>query len=322
MSKQRRLGKGIDALLQGRDLEQLETGGERVRNVPVDRLQPNPAQPRKAFDQSALQELADSITERGVLQPILVQETTPDHFMIVAGERRYRAAKRAGLAVVPVIVGQFSSDELLEIALIENIQRADLNPIEEANAYAELAVRRNWTQDQLAKHLGKSRSAVANAVRLLKLPQATRDAVAAGTLSSGHARALLGLESAEQINVLAKRTTEDQVSVRTVERWVQQLHSGLAVEQLDSEQSTATPPPVPVSVRDRDRPEHHRSSNGSGADSAPRLSVELRQIQQRLIELFGTRVRVRGDNTKGTIEIAYLSMEDLDRVMEIIGGDP
>ena len=150
MSKQRRLGKGIDALLQGRDLEQLEAAGERIRNVAVNHLVPNPEQPRKEFDQAALQELADSINERGVLQPILVQETAADRFMIVAGERRYRAAKLAGLTVVPVIVGQFSADEVLEIALIENIQRADLNPIEEANAYAELAQRRDWTQEQLA----------------------------------------------------------------------------------------------------------------------------------------------------------------------------
>ena len=296
MPKQRRLGKGIDALLQGRDLEPAAADGERVRTVPVDRLRPNPAQPRKTFDRTALQELADSINQRGVLQPILVQETSPDDFLIVAGERRYRAAQRAGLAAVPVIVGQFSADEMLEIALIENIQRADLNPIEEANAYAELAARRGWTQDQLAKHLGRSRSAVANALRLLKLPRATRDAVAAGALSSGHARALLGLNDPAQVEMLAKRTTEAQASVRTVERWVQQCNSGPAVERLDPERLTAR--------------------------STPQRSVELSHIQQRLIELLGTRVRVRGDNTKGTIEIAYLSMEDLDRVIAIIGADP
>ena len=295
MPKQRRLGKGIDALLPGVDLEPIEAGGERVRTVPVDRLRPNPAQPRKTFDRAALQELADSIDQRGVLQPILVQETSPDDFLIVAGERRYRAAQRAGLATVPVIVGQFSADEMLEIALIENIQRADLNPIEEASAYAELSARRGWTQDQLAKHLGKSRPAVANALRLLKLPRATRDAVAAGSLSSGHARALLGLENPEQVEVLAKRTIEAQASVRTVERWVQHLNAGPAGARLDSELPTAR--------------------------SAAPLSVELSDIQQRLIELLGTRVRVRGDHTKGTIEIAYLSMEDLDRVIAIIGAD-
>lgn len=316
MSKQRRLGKGIDALLQGRDLEQLEAAGERIRNVAVDHIAPNPEQPRKEFDQAALQELADSINERGVLQPILVQETEPERFMIIAGERRYRAAKLAGLTVVPVIVGQFSADEVLEIALVENIQRADLNPIEEANAYAELAQRRGWTQDQLAKHLGKSRPAIANALRLLKLPQATRSAVATGSLSPGHARAFLGLTEPGLIEALAKRTTDNQVSVRTVERWVQQVNAGSSLEQLDTEHLTDTPVQAPDTAPSPDKPSSRLS--GDGSDAAPQLSIELQQIQQQLIEHLGTRVRVRGDHTKGTIEIAYLSMDDLDRVIEII----
>ena len=316
MSKQRRLGKGIDALLQGRDLEQLEAAGERIRNVAVDHIAPNPEQPRKEFDQAALQELADSINERGVLQPILVQETEPDRFMIIAGERRYRAAKLAGLTVVPVIVGQFSADEVLEIALVENIQRADLNPIEEANAYAELAQRRGWTQDQLAKHLGKSRPAIANALRLLKLPQATRNAVATGSLSPGHARAFLGLTEPGLIEALAKRTTDNQVSVRTVERWVQQLNAGSPLEQLDTEHLTDAPVQAPDTAPSPAKPSSRPS--GDGSDAAPQLSIELQQIQQQLIEHLGTRVRVRGDHTKGTIEIAYLSMDDLDRVIEII----
>lgn len=316
MSKQRRLGKGIDALLQGRDLEQLEAAGERIRNVAVDHIAPNPEQPRKKFDPAALQELADSINERGVLQPILVQETEPERFMIIAGERRYRAAKLAGLTVVPVIVGQFSADEVLEIALVENIQRADLNPIEEANAYAELAQRRGWTQEQLAKHLGKSRPAIANALRLLKLPQTTRDAVAIGSLSSGHARALLGLTKSELVEALAKRTADDQVSVRTVERWVQQVNAGSPLEQLDTEHLTDAPAQAPDTSTGPAKPSSRPS--GDGSDAAPQLSVELQQIQQQLIEHLGTRVRVRGDHTKGTIEIAYLSMDDLDRVIEII----
>lgn len=316
MSKQRRLGKGIDALLQGRDIEQLEAAGERVRNVPLDHLVANPEQPRKEFDPAALQELADSINERGVLQPILVQETAAERFMIVAGERRYRAAKLAGLTVVPVIVGQFSADEVLEIALVENIQRADLNPIEEANAYAELAQRRGWTQEQLAKHLGKSRPAIANALRLLKLPQTTRDAVANGSLSAGHARALLGLTESELVEALAKRTVDDQVSVRTVERWVQQVNAGSTLEQLDAEQPAIMQAQAVDTAAVSDRPDPQRSGDGSSA--VVQLSVELQQIQQQLIEHLGTRVRVRGDHTKGTIEIAYLSMEDLDRVIEII----
>ena len=316
MSKQRRLGKGIDALLQGRDIEQLEAAGERVRNVPLDHLVANPEQPRKEFDPAALQELADSINERGVLQPILVQETAAERFMIVAGERRYRAAKLAGLTVVPVIVGQFSADEVLEIALVENIQRADLNPVEEANAYAELAQRRGWTQEQLAKHLGKSRPAIANALRLLKLPQTTRDAVANGSLSAGHARALLGLTESELVEALAKRTVDDQVSVRTVERWVQQVNAGSTLEQLDAEQPAIMQAQAVDTAAVSDRPDPQRSGDGSSA--VVQLSVELQQIQQQLIEHLGTRVRVRGDHTKGTIEIAYLSMEDLDRVIEII----
>lgn len=323
MSKQRRLGKGIDALLQGRDLTQLEQSDvdvERVRIVPIAKVVPNPDQPRKSFPADSLSELARSIEERGIVQPILAEEQADGTFEIVAGERRYRAAQLAGLTAVPILPITLSFEEKLEVALIENVQREDLNAIEEAQAYQDLMDRAGLSQDDVARKVGKSRPAIANSVRLLRLPAATRDRVVAGSLSAGHARALLALDEAAVIDAMAERIEREGLSVRAAERLVQQIVEGIPVDAADPDVRGD------ASNDGRDEaPVHHTpatAGDASGAIAASRKTVEMARIEQRLIERFGTRVVVNGSEQKGRIEVAYLSMDDLERVTEIMLGSP
>ncbi|MCG8477752.1 MAG: ParB/RepB/Spo0J family partition protein [Spirochaetales bacterium] len=334
MSKQRRLGKGIDALLQGRDLTQLESGDlNSIVSLPIDRLKPNPDQPRKVFTPESLAELARSIEERGIIQPILAEEQSDGDYLIIAGERRYRAAKMAGLTVVPILPGLFSDDEKLEIALIENIQRQDLTPIEEARAYRDLMERSGSSQEELARRLGKSRPAVANSLRLLRLPESVQDQVNRGTLSGGHARTLLSIEDAGRIDEVASFVAEEGLSVRLVERLIPLINDGRnpvqALETVRGQGRTA--PPESSSV-----PYEYAAEAGSAhvgpagrtapvdvspASSDPRKTVEMEQIEQQLIERLGTRVVLSGTNRRGKIEISYLSMDDLERLAEILISD-
>ncbi|MEX2442776.1 MAG: ParB/RepB/Spo0J family partition protein [Alkalispirochaeta sp.] len=333
MSKQRRLGKGIDALLQGRDITQLESGDlNSVVSVPLDRIRPNPDQPRKSFAPEALEELARSIEERGIIQPILAEQQDDDTFIIIAGERRYRAAKMAGLTVVPVLPGVFSEDEKLEIALIENVQRQDLTAIEEARAYRDLMNRLGLSQDELAQRLGRSRPAVANSLRLLRLPEAIHDRINAGAVSGGHARTLLGIENPDLLVEAAELIESEGLSVRVLERIVPLINQGndpaTALARVFGAQAAATSAPVDSSGE----PGTPASSPGSvsggsgrgGASSerqAPRKTVEMQEIEQKLIERLGTRVVLTGTNDRGKIEITYLSMDDLDRLMELLLDD-
>jgi ParB family transcriptional regulator, chromosome partitioning protein len=329
VSKQRRLGRGIDALLQGRDIEQLETGElNAVVSVPLDRIRANPDQPRKTFAPEALEELARSIEERGIIQPILAEQQDDDTYIIIAGERRFRAAQIAGLTVVPVLPGVFSEDEKLEIALIENIQRQDLTPIEEARAYHDLMGRLSLSQDELARRIGRSRPAVANSLRLLRLPEAVQDRVNTGTLSGGHARTLLAIEEPRRLLETADLVEEEGLSVRVLERLVPLVNggadpatalaaiigtdgSGPAVETSPDPRSGDEPP---VSTGRSER-ESDRDQTGGGP---PRKSVEMREIEQQLIERLGSRVLLNGTNDRGRIEISYLSIDDLDRIVELI----
>ncbi len=355
MSKQRRLGRGIDALLQGRDVTQLENDTAAVMTIPLARLYPNPDQPRKTFDEEALGELARSIEERGIIQPILAEADEQDRYMIIAGERRWRAAKLAGLTVVPVLSGTFSAEEKLEIALIENIQRQDLSPLEEARAYQDLLENIGLSQDELARRLGKSRPAIANSLRLLKLPETIQEQVNRGEITAGHARTFLGLsgEAQASMEAVANLTIEEDLSVRAVERLVTMLNRGTALEEargLLFVASDATPSLTPElgdtgphldmpgnhagDLDDRDAEDHTVTDSkggtgrgtGTGDDSrtgghgTTRKTVEMEQIEQRMIEALGTRVVISGTDRKGRIEISYLSMEDLERVAEIIIG--
>lgn len=309
MSK-RRLGKGIDALLQGRDLEQLSNISS-IHHVDISSIHPNPDQPRKHFPEESLKELSDSIREKGVIQPILAEDQGDGQYVIVAGERRYRAAQMAGLEQIPVISQEFSADEKLEIALIENIQREDLNPVDEARALQHILQHGGGTQDELAKRLGKSRSAIANSLRLLKLDPQALDSLAAGSITAGHARALLAVDSDAGRRVLFNRIIKENLSVRAAE-------FAARGEEIPAEERE----PVPGSVIDSAPGSNNKASGStgsSGASGAAEKSPELEQIEEQLIEHLGSRVVVRGTNHAGKIEITYVSSDDLERIIERMG---
>ncbi len=326
----RRLGRGIDALLQGKDVvdesskdaleREIRDEGEHavgIIEVSIDRLRPNPDQPRKQFNETALRELAASIESQGVLQPILAEQSEDGDYDIIAGERRYRAARIAGLAQIPVLVRSFSTQEKLEIALIENVHREDLNPIEQAMALKSLQESAGFTQDELAKRLGMNRSSVANSIRLLKLPEELREALSAGTLSAGHARALLSLKDREEQLALYRRVVDEGLSVRQVELLAAggTLHAGAPGAAGGGTQA-------PAGDNGSGRAGATGGSAGSGSASGSHgggaKPVELQQIEQRLIERFGTKVTMKGSNHRGSIEISYLSPDDLERVLELL----
>jgi len=281
------LGKGISALLGDEEKRDVSS----VAEVPLSALKPNPQQPRREFGDSALRELADSIREKGVLQPVLAEADRDGAYVIIAGERRVRAAKLAGLERIPVIVRQFSDEEKLEISLIENVQREDLTPIEEAHAYRRLMEIGNRSQEEVAARVGKDRSTIANALRLLKLPAKAQEALNTGAMSAGHARALLSLVNPSDQQVLFRRILERGISVREAEEMAAALNGGKKAAR--------------------------KSARGGQAVSA-RKDPEVREIEQRLIEKLGTKVEIRGTGSKGRIEISYYSTEDLERLLEIL----
>jgi ParB family chromosome partitioning protein len=280
----RGLGRGIDALLQGKDLEQLDSISPLI-NVSIDKLMPNPDQPRKTFSEESLKQLADSIKEKGIIQPIIAEDQGNGKFIIIAGERRYRAAQLAGLKEIPVLPKDLSDDEKLEIALIENIQREDLNPIEQAMAIKSLIKTTGHSQDKIAQRLGMGRSSLANILRLLKLPENIQDAIKTNQITSGHGRAILSLNSEEQQQALFERILNDKITVRTAE------------EQIKPSKS-------------------HRNKVQQKSKN-----IEIKEIEERLIKHLGTKVNVNGNNDSGKIEIRYFSMEDLERVIEVILKD-
>lgn len=302
MSK-RRLGKGLDALLQGKDLEQL-SNMTSILLVEIDKLQPNPRQPRTQFDDETLVELADSIREKGVIQPIIAEDQGDGSYMIVAGERRYRAAKIAGLSEVPVIPQDFSDDEKLEIALVENLQREDLNPIDEATAFDHAMRNAGYTQEQLARSLGKSRPAIANSLRLLKLETEMQGALASGEITAGHARALLAIPDPAERKELFSRIRSERLSVREAEsagrppEQESRVEATPIIDDDDTDELEAPPAAKP-------QPEHK--------------SPELQRVENELVRVLGTKVVIRGSDQKGRIEIAYYSTGDLDRLIEILG---
>ncbi|MCX8028725.1 MAG: ParB/RepB/Spo0J family partition protein [Brevinematales bacterium] len=288
--KERGLGKGLKSLLEDFDL----TENSGVKNVSITSLKPNPNQPRKVFNETTLKELADSIKEKGILQPIVVREKG-NYYEIIAGERRWRAAQMAGLTEVPIVIRNDISDvESLELALIENIQREDLNPIDLANAYNELIEKYNLSQEELSKIVGKSRSAIANTLRLLKLPNKVKEYIVQGILSEGHGRALLSLDSEKEILELAKECIEKNLSVREVEEIV----SFRKNEKLYKETTQIV---------------SHETKK-----SSLNRSTEIKNIEEDLIESLGTKVSVLGNFEKGKIIINYYSREDLERIYDII----
>jgi len=285
MSK-KALGKGIDALLGGKQAD-----ASPVAEAAIRALRPNPEQPRRDFEESSLRELADSIREKGVLQPILVEADNEGGYVIIAGERRVRAARLAGLERIPVIERTFTAQEKLEIALIENVQREDLSPLEEARAYKRLMEMADLSQEQIARKVGKDRSTIANAIRLLKLPEDALTALDKGIVSPGHARALLMLVNVSDQLILLRRVIETGLSVRETEEMAGALNRGRKGAQAGG-----------------------RASVSPGRQAEP----DIRDLEQRLIEKLGTKVEVKGSSIKGKISISYFSADDLERILQVI----
>jgi ParB family chromosome partitioning protein len=318
MPKQFGLGRGLGALIPDSELEPVraelpeaegeagsaETGqganaaqsvqpvAERgLVRLPLGRIEPNPDQPRKTFTAESIAELAESIRRHGLIQPIVVEDVGAGQYRIVAGERRWRAADAAGLREIPVLVRSFTAERRLEIALIENVQREDLNPVEEAEAYRGLMELTNCTQEEVADKVGKSRPAVANALRLLKLPAQALDALKEGRISPGHARALLAVQDPTSREFLLARLLAEDLSVRQAEAAAQDLNAG------------------------------RRPAQPHQDKTAPRREAEIVELEGKLIGAFGTKVDIKGDSKKGSIVIEYYSLEDLERIIEVVAGD-
>lgn len=275
----RGLGKGLNALITSNLIEE----GEQVKEVPISEIRPNPYQPRKEFEPAAIEELAQSITEHGIVQPLIVRKSIKG-YDLVAGERRLRAAKSIGLKNVPVIVKSYSDQQLMEIALIENLQRENLNPLEEAEAYGKLISHHEYTQEQLAKKVGKSRPHVANMLRLLQLPEKICHMLSTSALTMGHARALLTVEK-EQVQLqLAKDVIDKGLNVRQLEEMVKQL----TVSRETKKKKPSKNEPV------------------------------LIEMEEKLRSRFGTSVKIKKGTKRGKIEIDFYSPEDLQRILDIL----
>ena len=309
------LGKGIAALLPDEDYEQNNTDQQKNRDssktdntqkgifISIDKIKNNPLQPRKDFNEEKLAELADSIREHGIIQPVIVEEAGNDYFidgisenasnegkyMLVAGERRFRAAKMAGLTEVPVIIKEYSEEKRFIISLIENIQRSDLNPIEEASAYKALMDISGLSQDKAAARVGKNRTTVANALRLLKLPLPMQESIKKAEISAGHARAILSLTNETARETLYSEILKKGLSVRETEKLAVALNTQVKEKEKEKPRNKARP-------------------------------SELNDMEEKFLKRLGTKVKIQGDMNKGSIIIDYYSMDDLDRLYDIIHG--
>jgi ParB family chromosome partitioning protein len=263
---------------------------ERVQRVPLDSIRPCPLQPRKDFSAEALRELADSIREQGIVQPLIVRERG-GHFELIAGERRWRAAQLLQLAEVPVITREADDRAVLELALIENLQRENLNAIEEAHGYEQLAGQFQLTQEEIAAKVGKSRAVVANALRLLKLPPAIQNFIREGRLSVGHAKVILGIADEKKLTLAAERVIKEGLNVRQTEGLVAKLQAR------DSRRTGLKPEMV----------------------AAPGSDPHVASLEDRLREKFGTKVQLRYAEGKGAVEISFFSDAELERILQILG---
>lgn len=294
-NKKRGLGRGISSLMDDysfdgifADGEIAEVNGGRLLSLEINRVHPNPHQPRKQFDQETLDELAESIKTQGILQPLLVEKISDDDYAIIAGERRYRAALSLGLERIPVIVKEFTDFQRLEVSLIENIQRENLNPIEEAKAYVYLLDKAQIKQEELADRVGKKRSTIANTVRLLQLPKEMQDSLLADEFSAGHARALLSVVNPGDRLYLYRKLLEEGLSVRKAEKLASDLNQG------------------------------KRAAHTKKQHESKEKSIDLLVLEQKFLEACGTKVKLKGTLEKGKIEITYHTMEDLERLYRIL----
>ena len=288
----RGLGKGLDTLISAEAVKPMmkEDTGQAETLVKITKVEPNREQPRKTFDEDTLQELADSIKQFGLLQPILVQDRK-DYYEIIAGERRWRAAKLAGLKEVPVIVKNYTEQEIMEISLIENIQREDLNPIEEAIAYKRLLEEFHLKQDELAERVSKSRTTITNSMRLLRLCEYVQQMIIDGKLTTGHARALISIEDEEQQKQLAERIFDEKLSVREVEKIVKGI--------LNPAEKKPQKEEIPQSIQ-----------------------YIYEDIEKKLEEKLSRKVEInaKGKNGSGKIEIEFYSNDDLDRLIDALSN--
>lgn len=278
------LGRGLGALFGDIDLNEDAAEEQNVaKEIPIANIHPNENQPRKKFDDAAMLELANSIRLHGVISPVILVKRGADDYMLIAGERRWRAAKKAGLTTMPAIVRDYTDQQIKEISLIENLQREDLNPIEVATAVKQLMDEYSYTQEQVADRIGKSRPAVANLLRLLTLSPAVIDLVATGKLTEGHARCLVAIHDPDKQLEIAKKAMNDKLTVRDFEKLVKRL----------------TTPPA-----DKPKP--------------PAQSIELKDMVERMQRVFSTKVSVYGNDRKGRIYIDYFSTDDLNRLHDLL----
>lgn len=301
MSKNKALGKGLDALLDMNseiiDINNYSEMDNKDREnkiifAPLENIKANPDQPRKTFDEESLNELAESIKQKGIIQPVLAEEDplNDGHYIIIAGERRFRASHIAGIERLPLIIKSFSEEDKLEIALIENIQRENLKPIEEAKAYRHIMDSMSLNQQDVAERVGKNRSTVANSLRLLKLPEDMQNSLNEGDLTSGHARSILSTVNPADQRILFNRIVDNGLSVREAETMATDLNKGI---RPSAKKDTITKKKIP----------------------------EIMSVEQRFIDVFGTKVQIKGSINKGKIEITYYSPDDLDRIFEIVSKD-
>ncbi|MCM3087569.1 ParB/RepB/Spo0J family partition protein [Bhargavaea ginsengi] len=272
------LGKGLNALFPGESLKQ----SEHVEQIDLKLLKPNPYQPRKVFAEESLQELTESIREHGILQPIIVRKKGRK-YEIVVGERRFRASGEAGLDSVPAVVRDMTDQQMMELAILENLQREDLNPVEEAEAYKQLMDALSLTQEQLAFRLGKSRPHIANHLRLLSLPEEVRSMLSEGRLSMGHGRALLGIKKKAQIGPVAQKTVAEGLNVRQLEALVQRMNEDVPRET-----------------------------------KKEKKDIFIVEKETELRDFFGTSVNIRKTKNRGKIEIEFFSDDDLERILELL----
>ncbi len=280
-NKKPALGRGLEALIP--DIEPEVEGG--ITEIDINEIQPNKEQPRKKFDEDKLKQLAESIKEHGVVQPVIVKKEG-EFYSLIAGERRWRAARIAGIRKIPAIIKDFTNNEVMEISLIENLQREDLNPIEEAEAYARLINEFNMTQEDIANKIGKSRSAVANILRLINLDERVRKFVYEDVLSEGHARALINIDDKDVQYETAKKIIDENLNVRQSEKLVKKILLSKIIEKRRKPQKKNEP--------------------------------YINDIQEKLKNHLGTKVRVTYGRKKGKIEIEYYSYDDLERLMNLL----
>ena len=294
-SKRRALGKGLDSLLPRVQANAapaaptLEPEGGKPREIPVELIDRNPFQTRMRMDEAELAELAASITANGVVQPILVRPQTNGRFQLIAGERRWRASQQAGKKTIPAILRQVSDEQAMEITIVENLQRADLNPMEQARAFSRLSAEFHMTQEQMALRTGKDRATVSNFIRLLKLPESVQHMVETGALTFGHARALLALGQHPELEKTAQRVAQLSLSVRQTET--------LVMGMLNPERLRKEPKPVPP------------------------VDPNVREVAERLQRALGLKVQIEDKNGRGRVILSYSRLEDFDALLERLAGE-